>query len=828
MPNFYTNAITYGDNILVRGYRDGLPFKEKVPFKPTLFVNSKHPSKFKTIYGEQVDEVKPGSIKDAKEFCKQYESVHGFPIFGNTDYNRQYISENYTGDVKYDFNMLRVYFLDIETETEYGFPNVKTANEVINLISIKDKSSKKITTFGCKPWSGEQENVTYIKCFDESNLLREFLSFWQSNYPDIVTGWNIDLFDIPYLVNRITNVLGEDYSKRLSPWNNIRQKNVFVKGHEEISFNINGVSILDYIDLYKKFTYITQESYKLDHIVYVELGENKKDNPGNTFKEFYTDHWNTFVDYNIHDAVLVDLLDDKMKLLELAVILAYYAKINYEDVFSPVGMWDSIIYNFLRNKDVVIPMKQGTKGESFEGAFVREPVTGYHRWLASFDLNSLYPHLIMQYNISPETITDVKIPTTVDGLLKQKFDTSYVKDNDLSMSGNGWCYRKDVKGFLPELMETMYDDRSKQKKQMLKIEQEYEDTHNKELLKEISRLDNLQMALKIALNSLYGALGNQWFRYYDLRMAEGITQSGQLSIQWIADSLDKYMNKTLKTKNKKYVVYGDTDSIYLSLETLVEQLCIGKSTEKKIVYMDKVCEQILQPVIDNSYQSLADYMNAYAQKMVMKREILADKGIFVKKKMYILNVHNSEGVQYAEPKLKVKGLALVRSTTPAAVKAKLKESINVILGGNQSELHKFILDYEQEFKTLSVEEISAPSGMNGMKIYGDGTYIYGKGTPIHVRGCLLFNHHVKRLGLDKKYALISDSDKIKYVYVKMPNPFHEDVIGYVNKLPPEFDLHTYIDYEKQFNKVFVKAVENIITCMGWTTNTQANLEDFFG
>lgn len=828
MTEFYTNAITYGNNILLRGYRDNIPFREKIEFSPTVYVNSNKPTKYKTIYGEYVEEIKPGSIKETKDFCSQYDNVHGFPIHGAIEYNRQYISDTYKGKVPYNFESLKIFFIDIETETESGFPNVKTANEAINLISIVDKQTKKVTTFGSRPWSMVKDNTTYVECVSETQLLREFLLFWQVSYPDIVTGWNIDLFDIPYLVNRITVVLGEEYAKKLSPWNRIKDRTFVQNGNEQLTYTIYGVSALDYLVLYKKFTYVTQDSYKLDHIVFVELGENKKDNPGNTFKEFYQNHWNTFVDYNQHDAVLVDLLDDKMKLLELVVILAYYAKINYEDVFSPVGMWDAIIYNFLRDKNIVIPPKKTGRDESFEGAFVRDPVTGYHKWIASFDLNSLYPHLIMQYNLSPETLSDVRIPVSVKKLLSKEIDTTFVHENDLSMTANGWCYRKDVKGFLPELMENMYSDRSAQKKQMLKVEQEYENTKNKELLKEVSRLDNFQMALKIALNSLYGALGNQWFRYYDLRMAEGITQSGQLSIQWMANKIDAYMNGLLKTKDIPYAIYADTDSIYLSMETLVEQICVGKSTEQKIRYMDKVCEEIIQPFIDKGYTELAEYMSAYSQKMVMKREVLADKGIFVAKKMYILNVHNSEGVQYAEPKLKVKGLAMIRSNTPPKIRSKLKESILVILEGNESKLHNFIRQYKEEFRQLPVEDIASPSGINGMNVYNKGNHIYIKGTPIHVRGSLLFNYHIKRLGLQKKYELISDSDKIKYVYVQKPNPFHEDVIAFVNNLPQEFDLHRFIDYDRQFNKVFVKAVENIITCMGWTVNTQATLDDFFG
>ena len=828
MSEFYTNAIQYGDNILVRGYRDGVAFSDKVEYMPTIFVTADKPSRYKTIDGQSVHDVKPGTIKDTKIFIESFKTVENMTVYGNTDYHRQYVSDQYPGEIKYDFDLIKIYSIDIETTTEYGFPSITDPNEEITLISIKDRYTKRTVVFGVGKWSRSQENVRYVECTNEVQLMREFLSYWQYNYPDAITGWNVNLFDIPYMVARITRVLGSQYANKLSPWKTLYERNITINQKPEISYRIRGIPILDYLELYKKFTYVTQESYKLDHIAYVELGENKKENPGTSFKDFYTNFWDDFVEYNIHDAHLVDMLDDKLRLLELVTVLAYFAKINYDDIFSPVGMWDSIIYNYLKDRDIVIPMRtESQEGEGYEGAFVRDPVAGYHKWIASFDLNSLYPHLIMQYNISPETITSYCVPSSVQQLLKNQIDTMFVVENDLSMSGNGWCYRKDTRGFLPELMEKLYRDRSNHKKHMLSVEQDYENTKNKLLLKEISRLDNLQMALKIALNSLYGALGNAYFRYYDVRMAEGITQSGQLSIQWIANKLNSFMNKTMKTEDVPYVVYGDTDSIYLSLESLVERFCDGKTDEQKIQYMDKVCEEIIQPFIDKSFGELANYMNAYEQKMVMKREVLADKGIFVKKKMYILNVHNSEGVQFAEPKLKVKGLAMVRSSTPAVVRDKLKESIKVILDGDESKLHTFIKRYKDEFRQLPVEAVASPSGLNGMEIYGRSSNIYDKGTPIHVRGALLFNHHIQRLGLTTKYPLITDSDKIKYVYVEKPNPLHEDVISFIGDLPPELGLHKYVDYDKQFNKVFVKAVENIITCMGWTVNTQATLEEFF-
>jgi DNA polymerase elongation subunit (family B) len=659
-------------------------------------------------------------------------------------------------------------------------------------------------------------------------MLKDFMIWWQQNYPDVVTGWNTEFFDIPYMVKRIERELGETIASKLSPWGYINERKTFIKGNEEISYDIHGISHLDYLALYKKFTYSKQESYRLDYIAEQELGENKKENPGDTFKEFYTEHWQKFVEYNIHDVELVEMLDDKMRLLELCLTMAYQAKINYEDVFSQVRMWDAIIYNHLRSKKIVIPSKGfSSKSEQFEGAYVKDPLIGAHKWVASFDLNSLYPHLIMQYNISPETLTHEKISCTVEQLLNQEVDTSYAHRRDLAMTANGWCYRKDIKGFMPELMEKMYADRSKFKKQMLKVQQNYEnDKAQKHLLKEISRLNNLQMAMKIALNSAYGAMGNQYFRYFDIRMAEGITTSGQLSIRWMANEFNKYMNKIMKSEGKDYVIAIDTDSIYLTMEDLVEHTCAGKTDEQKIKYMDRVCEEIFQPFIDNTYQKLADYMNAYSQKMQMKREVLADKAIWTAKKRYILNVHNSEGVQFAKPKLKVMGLEMVKSSTPAVIRDKLKDSISVILQGDQSKLHNYIEEFRKEFRKLPVEDIAFPRGVNGMNTY-KGSPIYAKGTPIHVRGSLLFNHHCKRLGLDKKYQAIRDGDKIKFVYVRKPNPFQEDVISFPQELPKEFNLHSYVDYDLQFEKVFLDAMQTVIEPLGWKTEQQSSIEDFF-
>lgn len=829
----YTNVYQYGSKMLVRGYdSQGNQFKRKEDFSPTIYVPSREPTDWKTLQGQYVAPLHPGTIRDTKEYIEKYKDVSGFEIYGNNNYVCQYISDNYHGELKYDIEKIRISSIDIETETENGFPDIKTANERVLLISMQDNNTKNMVVWGLGPWKKKDYkfNVHYRQYPNETEMLRDFVTYWALNTPDIITGWNVNFFDVPYLVRRLMNVLGETYVKRLSPWEQVRERSVVVRGNEEISYDIAGVSILDYLDLYKKYTYTKQESYRLDYIAEQELGENKLENPGDTFKDFYTNHWDIFVDYNIHDVVLVDRLEDKMKLIELQITMAYNAKINYDDVFSQVRMWDAIIYNHLRNKGVVIPQASGNrKDHQFEGAYVKDPLIGPHRWIASFDLNSLYPHLIMQYNISPETLLDGRMPVTVDKLLAKEIDTSYAHEQDATLTANGVMYSKSHQGFMPELMEKMYADRSRYKKMMLKVQQDYEhDKGNNDLRKEISRLNNLQMAMKIALNSAYGAMGNQYFRYYDLRMAEGITTSGQLSIRWMANKLNAFMNKTMKTDGVDYVIAIDTDSIYLTFETLVETMCAGKDDDAKIRFMDKICEDVFQPFIDKGYQELATYMNAFAQKMIMKREVLADKGIWTAKKRYILRVHNSEGVQYAKPKLKVMGLEMVKSSTPAIIRDKLKDSIDVILEGEQSKLHDFIRDFRAEFNKLNPEQIAFPRSANNLKQYSSSSHIYGDKTPMHVRGVLLYNHYLKKGKLEGKYQLIREGEKIKFIYLKKPNIIHENIISFTSELPKELNLHSYIDYETQFQKTFLDALQIVIEPLGWNVEEKASLEDFFG
>ncbi len=826
---FYTNIQLVGDSIYYRGYDNGIAEIYKDKFSPTLFVPSPNPTKYKTLDDKYVSPIKFDKVKEAREFIKKYEGVDNFEIFGYERFLSQYIADEFSeSEIKFDISQLKIFSLDIEVACENGFPNVDTASEEMLCITVKDLNTKKICVWGTREYQPTRSDVTYNVFWTEQEMLRSFVSWWVDNTPDVITGWNVYLYDIPYIMKRLDRVLSDKYAKSMSPWNLFYSREIVVRGRKQIVYNLIGISCLDYYDLYQKFTYTNQESYRLDHIASVELGENKIDHSEfENFKQFYTENWEKFVDYNIRDVELVERLDDKMKLIELCLTMAYDAKQNYEDVYSQVKTWDNIIFNYLKKKNIVVPPKKSNKKDyAYEGAYVKDPILGKHDWVVSFDLNSLYPHLIMQYNISPETLLEERMSgISVDKLLNMEVNTS--KLECATVCANGAMYDIHEQGFLPKLMQKTYDDRTIYKKKMIAAKQQYEQTPTNELKKEIARCNNIQMARKIQLNSAYGAIGNEHFRYFHIANAEAITLSGQLSIRWIEKKLNEYMNKILKT-NDDYVIAIDTDSIYLNMGPFVRAIFKGreKTTESVVSFLDKICTMEFEKYIESSYQELAKYVNAFDQKMQMKRENIADKGIWTAKKRYILNVWDSEGVRYTEPKMKIMGLETARSSTPSYYRDKLKKAFKIILTSDNDAVIKFIKDIKEETKQQDIVDISFPRGLNNLDKYKNPVKLYAEKTPIQVRGAILYNHLVKQLKLTNKYPYIQEGEKIKFIYLKEPNPIGENVISYFQTLPEEFGLHKYIDYNMQFQTSFLKPLENVLNSIGWVSEKRGTLEGF--
>ena len=824
--SFYTNVQLLGNTVLYRGYEDGERVETRFQFSPTLYITSNKKEKWKTLQGRDVKPVNFNTVREARDFADKYHGVEGVEVHGYDRYLYQFISNEFQGEIDYRMDQMNILTIDIEVACENGFPDVDAAAEEMLCITVRDLATKKYIVWGTREFQTEHEH--YI--FDgEREMLAHFINWWAQNTPDIVTGWNCNLYDIPYICRRVSRILGEKWMKSLSPWNKVDEEEVYIQGRRNIYYDICGVSILDYLDLYKKFTYTNQESYRLDYIANVELGEMKLDHSEyDNFKEFYTRDWQKFIDYNIKDVELVDRLEDKMKLLELAVTMAYDAKVNFDDVYSQVRMWDTMIYNYLKKKNFVVPpKKREKKDEKYAGAFVKEPIPGLYNWVVSFDLNSLYPHLIMQYNISPETLWETRHPSaSVEGILNEDVEFN----SKFATCANGAQYRKDIRGFLPEMMETIYNERTIYKKKMLQAKRDNETNPSAKLQRDISKFNNIQMARKIQLNSAYGAIGNQYFRYYNLANAEAITLSGQVSIRWIENKMNQYLNKILKTEEEDYVIAADTDSIYLNLGPLVDSVYKEREkTDKSVVsFLNKVCEVELEKYITSSYEELASYVSAYDQKMFMKRETIANKGIWTAKKRYILNAWDIEGVRFSEPKLKIMGIEAVKSSTPAPCRTAIKEALKVIMNGDEKDAQKYIADFREKFEAMPPEDVAFPRGCNGVKKWSNPAGLYSKGTPIHVRGAILYNYHIKKNKLTHKYPLIKDGEKVKFIYLKTPNKIVENVISFMNVWPSELQLDKQVDYDLQFQKSFLDPLRVILDTIGWKPEKVATLEHLFG
>ncbi len=844
MTSFYTNVERYANSILWRGYENGRRFSRKVDYAPTLFISSKEDAGFYSLIGNrQIKPKKFDSMSTAKEFLEQYKEVSGFDICGNTNYVQQFIQEKYTSDIKFDMSQINLFSFDIEVDISKKLPDMESADNEITSIAMKSSKSNTYHLIARKDYDKTKtltginpDDIQFMKFDNERDLLRRFIQIWKNDYPDIVTGWNVTYFDIYYIITRIARILGEDAARELSPWGRIKKNSTVIFNRSQSTYDISGIQVIDYMDAFKKFGYKygPQESYKLDHIANVVLGMKKLDySEYGSLTELYTQNPQLYIDYNLRDTQIIQLLEDETALISLVLTVAYGGGVNYNDAFGTVGIWESILYRKLMTKNIVPLVKSGpgdTLGE-LVGGYVKDPDVGMKKWIVSFDLNSLYPHLMLQYNMSPETyLIDQREYVTQEMVLNGEYQNNNKK---YSVCANGVCFSNEFLGVIPEIIDDYYANRKKIKQEMLRYEQLEQDTKDpakkREYKTQITQLHNSQMAIKIAMNSLYGATANKYFLYYIAAMAEAITTSGQLSIRYAQKSVNEYLNKLFKTDDMDYIAYIDTDSIYVNFAPLIE-LTFGTvdiSREKGEEFLDKVCATKIEKAISDGYEKLANYMGAYRNAMSMKREKITDKTIFIAKKRYIMNVLNSEGVHYAKPKISVTGVESVRSSTPQICRNKMEDAFNVFLNGTETDAQKFIEEFKNEFSSLPASEIGKTSGTDDIQKYTDSNGGYKKGCPIHVRGAILYNKFLKSKGLENRYETIRSGDKVKFLYLKQPNPLRENVVSFPGHLPKEMELEQYIDYDTQFYKVFLKPLEIVLDSVGWSSEKIDTLEDFF-
>ena len=843
MLQFYTNVSRYGNQILLRGYDHGRRIEKRIKYEPILFTSTNLPTKWKALDSAPVGVANAGkrfeSMRAANEYVNANKGVSGKKIYGNTKYIPAFINDYYPGDIEFNRNKINVCTIDIEVASDDGFPEPEKADHKITAICMKSNIGGTYYVWGLGDYDSEKSlmkdhMVVYRKFDREDDLLINFITHWssQQHSPDVVTGWNSRFFDIPYLVNRINRMLGETYVKRLSPWGLVDRQEITKMGRTQTAYELKGISQLDYLDLFKKFgySYGPQESYKLDHIAHVVLGEKKL-----SYEEYsnlhtlYKHNHQKFIDYNIKDVELVDRIEDKLGLITLCMTMAYKGGVNYNDTFGTTMIWDTIIYRRLHANNIVVPFVEDKVKTNYPGGFVKEPQVGIHDNVVSFDLNSLYPSIIMQYNMSPETISEGEI-TQFD--IENVLTKSVRPDNrGKALAANGQYFRTDKPGIIPFIIDEMYKERVGIKKEMITAQKELQkvDKNDKQEMYRIERdiaiAENRQMAIKILLNSLYGALGNRYFRFFDQRIAEAITLTGQLTIRWAEYSLNAYLNRVLKTsKWKDFVIAIDTDSLYVCLDDFVQKF----KPENTIDFLDKVCNDALEAELEKSYSQLYDILGGVDNRMVMKREAIADRALWTAKKRYIMNVHDNEGVRYAEPKLKIMGIEAIKSSTPEPCRDALKKMFKVIMKEDEKTVQEAIEKFKGYFKTLDPDQIAFPRGVTQVRKWQDRNSLYKKGTPIHVRGSILYNKLIEDMQLKKKYEPINNGEKIKFLYLRQPNSIHENVIAFPDYLPEEFGLRKYIDHELQFQKTFLDPIEPILDAVGWTSKEVASLEDFFG
>lgn len=818
MNSFYTSVHEWGGKILYRGYENGRRIKQRINFEPYFFVPSnKTTNTYKDVWGKPLSRIDFPSIKDARNKIETLEGFENSKIYGLTNWPYLFIYDLYQGEnATYDETSIKIGYLDIEVESDGKFPEPSIASEQI--ISIALEINEKVFVWGLKDYVSEETSIHFEKCDDESDLLRKFLRTWKKADLDIVSGFNVDEFDMTYLYNRIKSVLGKEKADELSPWGIVREKTT---NYGSQHFEFYGLFIADYLPIYKKFSFKNLESFQLKIVALEELGDTKLDFAEHkSFKDLYEKNYQRFIDYNIQDCQLVSRLEKKLRFINLILARAYLSKINYGDTLGTVRPWDCLIHDYLMKQGIVIPPQvTHTLDEELIGAYVKDVNPSFHEWVAGLDVKSEYPHVIRQWNISPETlVTGVRHSNpkkSIQEFLEGKIPSDREK---FSIAANGSLYRKEHEGFLPALMRSLYDSRTEKQKKLKEVRKELSgfkehDPRHEELKRQEGVYNSLQRAFKDTLNAGYGALANPYNRWFSLEMAESVTSTGQLVIRTAEKTTNDLMNRTAKTENVNYVIAADTDSVYVEMGPLVSNLDV--SPREKLEIVGKFSRNCIKPTIEKSHIELAQRMGCKENLIQMNVETISNRAIWRASKIYILNLVEDDGLMLDEPKLKLKGIEAIRSSTPRIVRDAIKKALKIIMNGEEKELIDFVKQFQETFENSPFEDVAFPRSISGLTKYYDPSTVYKKGTPIQVKGALLYNYLLERKSLTGDYPLIHNSDKIKFCYLREPNPVICNVISCTHDLPSEFGLNNYLDLKKQFEKSFLAPLDQVLDVMKW-------------
>ncbi|QFR57782.1 DNA polymerase [Stenotrophomonas phage Moby] len=891
---FYTFCEKVGSRIYHRYVNAAGERKQEVVSEVPLelFMKSRD-GEVRSLYGDRLKRFQFNSISEAADFEKRMEGVE--PIFGQTDPVQQFISQKYKGKIKFDFNKFRILNFDIEVRTDGyddedeaqvrrvfsneaetwtvgeirnydgatqyevydlmhdrwypiescpqlmvgGFPEADEAKYEITSIALKMFGKDKKITLGQKDYQPKDKNQIYTRFNSEAELLLEFVNIVRMLDPDILTGWNIEEFDIPYVVHRLQKLHGEETANRLSPFHKDTKKclqhYIADKDNDMPSYRILGVTVLDGIKLFKKFVLRKYESYRLDYIGESVVKERKIDYSeyNNDLNKLYMMDFDKFIAYNEKDVELVEKIDKNKQLIRLAITMIMMTKSKYRDVMGKVKLWDNLIYNMLLEDNIVIPpaIRRRSEGKII-GAWVKDPVAGKYRYVVSLDLTSLYPSICMMYNMSPETLVREEMGTLdyVTRLVAGEDLAVDMKAKGYCMAANGSAYRLDIVGVLPRGMKYVFDTRQDYKKKMKDVKQKREDVLSaggKNTDQEYIEWDELvseynaaQEAMKVLANSGYGVTAQDSFRYYNRSIAQGITLTGQVTIQTVVHKTNEYLNKRFGT-TRDYVITADTDSMYLALENVPTN---ATDAAAAIEELDQFVEKELQPFIDQTFRELSDRMGCPKNMMDMKREALSDVGIWRAKKNYVLRVWDMEGVRYAEPEMKMMGIETAKSSTPMIVRKELEECLKIMCSGTEKELQDELARFKKVYYNSGIEEIAKPLGVSDLTSYS----LTDKRIPYQSKAAILHNKLIQEKGLSKTVERIRNGNKVKLALLKERNPLRNKYIAFIGELPKEFGLDEYVDYDGQYESTFMSPVKSFTDLIGWKTEQISSLEDLFG
>lgn len=823
---FYTDCFARGSNIYIQGYKDGKRWRHTAKsYEPTLYVKAK---KGEHSYMNALDSGEPLLAKrfDSMYEAKQFIEDHSGEVYGSTDWVGQYLYALFHDDIAYDLKKIRTAFIDIEVETRGGYSSVENAFQPI--LSITIGMGKRYYVLGLVDFvaSEGRNDILYRKCSDERELLGCFLSLWKSLDPDVVSGYNINNYDLPYLVKR----LGADADK-LSPWKMMPEfiETVGKHGRKNLRPVIRGISCLDYYDLYTngKFVQSEREEYTLEYISHYELGAHKTDySEYGSLAKLYEHNPQKFIEYNIHDVELVEKLEDKLGFMNLVFTMAYDAKVNFVDTLGTVRIWENIARNHLQSRHLVALLKNGVESETgkIRGGYVKNPKPGIYKWAVSFDASSLYPSLIRQLNISPESLVGIKYPSVADEIGSEAWNhqLEMARSNNWTLTSNGAAFKRDSKGFAVELMEKYYQRKNDDSDLLVKLEKEYENKSSANLVDlkhKIELIKSRIFATKILLNSFYGALANPYFQFYDNRVAEAVTTSGQSLITYAASRINKWMSKTLNHESD-YIIASDTDSVIVDCSGLVRGamragiLDPNASTNNIVLWLDGVCNRTMNPLLADIMQDVADKQNAMENAISMVREAICDAVLWTAAKNYVMRVCNNKGIMYNKPKYKIKGLEAIKSTTPTACRKALVDAIPFILDQDQKGLSTFIDDFSNKYSELPLQTISKNISMK----------ISEKVVTQQMRAASVYNKLLVKNNLVGEYSLIENGSKMRLLKLKIPNPAGEGVIGFPNGiLPSALDLESYIDYSSMFEQYFLVPLNKMVKVANMTVNTEPTL-----